>query len=152
GEGAEVRVNQITGKIVTVIRFSSPGRKVVQMRILADPNGNVLVQLRDAKAAVERRGEIIIDESVGFLTMARHRESGESATGPSRHIRSVIDNANIENQKLIEASPVQRKLFDLLLVDQSRGRAQRGVHERRFLGYGDLLSRSSDFQRQVDDR
>jgi hypothetical protein len=26
-EGAEVRVNQITGKIVTVIRFSAPGAK-----------------------------------------------------------------------------------------------------------------------------
>jgi uncharacterized protein YuzE len=31
------------------------------MRILADPNGNVLVQLRDAEVVVERRGEIIID-------------------------------------------------------------------------------------------
>jgi hypothetical protein len=27
GSGAEVRVNQITGKIVTVIRFSSPAAK-----------------------------------------------------------------------------------------------------------------------------
>src|SRR5438093_1806816 len=40
-------------------------------------------------------------EPVGLLTMARHRESGKSATDPSCHIRSVIDNANIETQKLI---------------------------------------------------
>src|SRR5438552_5249905 len=56
-------------------------------------------------------------EPVGFLTMARHRESGKSATGTSSHIRSDIDNANVESQKLIEASPIQRQLFDLLLCD-----------------------------------
>jgi|SRR5579884_1517574 len=31
------------------------------MRIVADASGNVLVQLRDGEAAVERRGEIIVD-------------------------------------------------------------------------------------------
>jgi hypothetical protein len=31
------------------------------MRIVANPSGNVLVQLRDGQVAVERRGEIIID-------------------------------------------------------------------------------------------
>ncbi len=31
------------------------------MRIVANPNGNVLVQLRDTHVAIERRGEIIID-------------------------------------------------------------------------------------------
>src|SRR5438093_733422 len=39
---------------------------------------------------------------VGFLPMARHRESGKTAT--ASHIRSVVDNADIENQKLIEAA------------------------------------------------
>jgi len=31
------------------------------MRIVANPNGNVLVQLRDTQVAIERSGEIIID-------------------------------------------------------------------------------------------
>ncbi len=84
--------------------------------------------------------------------MARHRESGKGATGPPCHIRSVIDNADVENQKLIEAPPIQRQFFDLLLGDQSGGRAQRGIHEWRFFRYCDLLCRGSDFQRQVDDR
>src|SRR5881396_584489 len=91
-------------------------------------------------------------EPVGFLPMARHRESGKGATGPPCHIRSVIDNADVENQKLIEAPPIQRQFFDLLLGDQSGGRAQRGIHEWRFFRYCDLLCRGSDFQRQVDDR
>src|SRR5437867_2479351 len=67
--------------------------------------------------------DAIEQKPVGFLPMARHRESGKSATGPSCHIRSIIDNAGVENQKLIEASPIQWQFFDLLLADQSGGRA-----------------------------
>src|SRR5205809_8109048 len=63
--------------------------------------------------------DAVDQKPVGFLPMSRHRESGKSATGPSRHIRSIIDNAGIESQKLIEASSIQRQFFDLLLGDQS---------------------------------
>src|SRR5436309_984464 len=66
--------------------------------------------------------DAVQQKPVGFLPMAGHREGGKSATGPSRHIRSIIDNAGVESQKLIEASPIQRQFFDLLLADQSGGR------------------------------
>src|SRR5438034_6154073 len=63
--------------------------------------------------------DAVEQKPIGFLPVARHRESGKRATCTSGHIRSVVDNADVENQKLIEASPIQRQLFDLLLVDQS---------------------------------
>ena len=85
---------------------------------------------------------------VGFLPMARHRESGKTAT--ASHIRRVIDNADVENQKLIEAAAVQRKVLHLLLRDQSRRRTQCRVHQRRFLADRDLLRGASDFQSQID--
>src|SRR3989441_6153386 len=77
--------------------------------------------------------DAVEQKPVSFLPMAGHRESGKSATGPSCHIRSVIDNAGVESQKLIEGSPIQRQFFDLRLPDQSRRRAQRGVYNRRCL-------------------
>src|SRR5437667_3359729 len=82
--------------------------------------------------------DAVEQKPVSFLPMAGHRESGKSATGTSRHIRSIIDNAGVELQKPIEASSIQRQFFDLLLGDHSRGRAQRRVHQRRFLRYYDF--------------
>src|SRR5437667_10354365 len=61
--------------------------------------------------------DAVEQKPVGFLPMARHRERGKSATGPSRHIRSIIDNAGVEPPKQIKASPLNRQYFDLLLAD-----------------------------------
>src|SRR5262249_14146037 len=61
--------------------------------------------------------DAVDQKPVGFLTMARYRESGETAA--SSHVRTVIDNAGIELQKPIEATSIQRQVFDLLLGDQS---------------------------------
>ena len=56
-------------------------------------------------------------KSVGFLPLARHRETGPTVA--LSDIRGVIGNADVECQKLIEAAPVQRQVLDLLLGDQS---------------------------------
>src|SRR5206468_1438420 len=48
--------------------------------------------------------DAVDQKPVGFRPMARDRETGISAAS---HIRSVIDNANVERQKLIEASAIQ---------------------------------------------
>src|SRR6266478_709141 len=50
--------------------------------------------------------DAVDQKPVGFLPMARYRESGKTAA--SSHVRTVIDNAGVELQKPIEASPVQR--------------------------------------------
>src|SRR2546426_4748746 len=65
-------------------------------------------------------------EPVGFLPMARNREGGKTAA--ASHIGTIIGDTGIENQKLIEASPIQRQVFDLLLSDQSGRRTQCRVH------------------------
>src|SRR5881397_1046231 len=83
-------------------------------------------------------------EPVRFLTMARYRVSGETAA--ASHVRSVIHYAGVENQKLIEASTIQRQVFDLLFGDESRRRTQSRVHQRSFLADRDLLRGGSDFQ------
>src|SRR5437870_2368075 len=54
---------------------------------------------------------------VGFLPVTRYRESGKTAT--ASHIGTIIDNARVENQKLIEAATIQRQVLDLLFSDQS---------------------------------
>src|SRR5437870_13548663 len=61
--------------------------------------------------------DAVDQKPIGFLPMARYRESGKTAA--SSHVRTVIDNAGVELQKPIEASPVQWQVFDLLLGDQS---------------------------------
>src|SRR5439155_24755364 len=45
----------------------------------------------------------IDQQPVGLRPMARNRETGISAAS---HIRSIVDNADIESQKLIEASTI----------------------------------------------
>src|SRR5207244_9172217 len=55
--------------------------------------------------------DAVDQKPVGFLPMARYRESGKTAA--SSHVRTIIDNAGVELQKPIEASPVQWQVFDL---------------------------------------
>src|SRR2546425_6135831 len=83
---------------------------------------------------------------VGFLPMARYRESGKIAA--SSHVGTVIDNPGVELQKPVEASSIQRQVFDLLLGDQSRCGTQCRVHQRSFFADRDLLRGGSDFQGQ----
>src|SRR6266581_1909259 len=64
--------------------------------------------------------DAVDQKPVGFLPMPRYRESGKTAT--ASHIGTIIDNTSVENQKLIEAAPIQRQVLDLLFSDQSRGR------------------------------
>src|SRR5262245_27147636 len=60
--------------------------------------------------------DAVDQKPVGFLPMTRYGESGEIALV---HVGRIIYNADVENQKLIEASPVQRQFLDLLRADQS---------------------------------
>src|SRR2546422_9517624 len=48
--------------------------------------------------------DAIDQKPVGFLPMARYRESGKTAA--SSHIGTIIDDANVELQKPIEAASV----------------------------------------------
>src|ERR1051326_1203755 len=101
----------------------SPFSILRAIRVLEDvvlPNGLDTEQLGTGPG---RRNELvgrvapdpvhsINQKPVGFLPMTSDRESGIIAAS---HVRSVIDDADVENQELIEAAPIQRQVFDLLL-------------------------------------
>ena len=74
-----------------------------------------------------------------FRPPAHHRKE----VALESHIRSVIDGAGGDGEKLIEAASVQRQLLDLLLGDQSGGRGHSRVHQRSSLSHGDLLHDTS---------
>src|SRR5437660_1304937 len=90
--------------------------------------------------------DTVDQKPVGFLPVARYRESGKTAS--ASHIGSISDDAGVENQKLIEATTIQRQLLDLLLADESRRRTQCRGHQRSFLADRDLLRSGADFQGQ----
>src|SRR2546426_7773473 len=46
--------------------------------------------------------DAVDQKTVGFLPVARYRESGKTGSVSAPHIGSISDNAGVENQKLIE--------------------------------------------------
>src|SRR5215472_5928812 len=77
-------------------------------------------------------------EKILLWTISRNRKvvsrAGIRNAGSAGLLRGKVDNAGIERQEQVVASPVQRKLLDLLGTDQAGDITCCGVHDWRIFG------------------
>ena len=86
--------------------------------------------------AVSRNGEHISRRGIGD-------------SDPAGFLPGEVHHSGIEEYQQVVATPVQGKIFDLLVADQSRNVRRRGTYDRRILVYDHSIAQLTQAQRQI---